>query len=145
MTFKNVSEKVAHDGLTPTVANALGAYGVLEQVTVVHPRGKTETHYRLKKDFRPFLRLKLPKRISNVTTTCTVASKDGEVLATGKAYCSVIEGEFNRAKARRKALGRALKEFTSVDKHDFMHAYEAELKSRQLRAASHQAMAAPPL
>lgn len=134
VTFRNVSEKVVHDAMPPGLTSHLAASGVLEVVPDSnHP--KSNFHFRLKASYRTFLKLKPPKRISTTTTICAIATDQGAVLTTGKAFCSSIEPVFDRGKARRKALGRAVRElFTSTDREKFLTAYATELHARQLKA-----------
>jgi hypothetical protein len=146
VSFRNLSEKIVHDQMPDALLEQL--IPILFEAVQIQPAkppkpgqpSSTKIALRMKKPYRPFLKLKPAKRISTTTTTCTISDADGITLATGRAYFSISEmmpplgHGFDRMKARRKALGRALHEFDRARRTAFLAAYEAQFAERQAKA-----------
>lgn len=152
VSFRNRSEKIVHDQMPVALFDPLASL-LFERVVPKPPKPGAEAwaslekpvEWRMKKAYRPFLKLKPTKRISTTTTTCTISDETGSTLAVGKAYYSASEDYFDRMKARRKALGRALHEFDRARRTRFLAAYEAQFAERQAKAvrSREQATATP--
>lgn len=132
VSFRTKSERIAHDEMPAELRAALHQAGVLT-TAIIPPKNRLQD--KLSPVAKRYLKLKPPTRISTATTTCSIATVDGEIT-TGFAYFSKSELDgFNRRKANRKALGRALREFPNDFRVRFQAAYDLAYEARLTKAA----------
>lgn len=133
--FKNISEPIAHDGLRSFNA------------TEFNDLAKKLQRLRKDPELGRFLRLKLPiKRISVITTLCEI--KLGEnTLASGRAFYSKSEWDagvkFNRPKAWRMALGRAVSELDILDRKTILREFGEFIDRRAKQVAQSRGQVQP--
>lgn len=123
--FANLSEALVHD--TP-----VGPYNKIE-VGILRERIK---EIRKDPDMRRFLRIRPFKRISVITTVCTIRLQGSpDIVEIGHAYYSRAEVDagikFNKPKAWRMALGRAIKPFFEEDRRTFLSTFTDFLERRE--------------
>lgn len=139
VSFRNKSERVAHDDLPEQLRAPLLQAGVLEERALQSftRKGKAKSRIivRVKTPFRRYVKLRPPTRISHITTTCTISDLSGQQIATDKAFYSQNEeGPFNTQRARHLALARALKDMDYHTKRKFIAAVDTAYAEREAKS-----------
>lgn len=135
--WSNTSEPLAHDGQRlRTAAQVVELRKALKKV-------------RTDPDIGKFLRIKPLKRLSVITTTCTIVSQPlpDVPLSVGMAYYSRAEVNeripFNRIKAWRMSLGRAMRPWSKADQDVILATFTDFLKRRQIQLDARRAASTP--